>query len=168
MKKNALYYLIGATLIILVVAVACQPDPTPPPDAPVSQPTKPPVVKTDEVQSPEESSSGAVEATEVPVDESGVATDIPVHEGVYKLQAMRKGSSITYQVDTTIDELVAWYQSELPNSGWEMAGPPDSAIGAMATMLRENGDGDRLTVNMQANEIAGFVSVTIQVTRGGQ
>jgi len=35
-------------------------------------------------------------------------------------------------------------------------------------MLRENTVGDRLTINMQANELGGFVSVTILVIRGGQ
>ena len=103
----------------------------------------------------------------MPLNESGTAADVPIPEDAYKFQSMRGGSSATYQVDMDIDELVSWYQEELPKFGWELAGPPDSAVGAMGTMLRENEAGDRLTINMQANVNAGFVSVIIQVIRGG-
>ena len=176
MKKFALLLLLGSAL--LLITAACQPDPTPPPDTPaepVVQPTHPSAGDSSSGE-PVDESSGEVsdasdtnqEPTEVPMDESGLATDIPIPEEAYKLQIMRKGSSTTYQVDSTIEEVVSWYQEELPKVGWDYAGPPDSDVGAIATMLRENEGGDRLTINMQANEIAGFVSVTVLVIRGGQ
>jgi hypothetical protein len=33
----------------------------------------------------------------------------------------------------------------------------------MATMLRENAEGDRITINMQANQLGGFVRISISV-----
>jgi hypothetical protein len=175
MKKIAIILLLGAAF--LLVMAACQPDPTPPPDSPSEpqvQPTFPSAGDSSAGEQAEEAVGEAVEEqeaspepTEVPLDESGAATDIPVPEDAYKYQIMRKGSSASYQVDMTIEELVTWYQEELPKVGWEMAGPPDSGLGAIATMLRENEAGDRLTINMQANEVGGFVSVTIVVIRGG-
>jgi len=176
MKKIALILLLGAALML--VMAACQPDPTPPPDAPAEptvQATHPPAGDSSAAEQVDESSGENSEApdaspqsTEVPVHESGAAIDIPIPEGAYKHQIMRKGSTATYQVDLTIEDVVSWYQEELPKVGWEMAGPPDSAVASIATMLRENEGGDRLTINMQANELAGFVSVTIVVIRGGQ
>ena len=176
MKKIALLLLLGSAL--LLVTAACQPDPTPPPDVPaepVVQPTHPSAGDSSAGEQVEESSGevsetpdASPEPTEMPVDESGLALDIPIPEEAYKLQIMRKGSSATYQVDSTIEDVVSWYQEELPKVDWELAGPPDAAVGAIATMLRENTVGDRLTINMQANELGGFVSVTILVIRGGQ
>jgi hypothetical protein len=46
-----------------------------------------------------------------------------------------------------------------------MAGPPDNAIGSIGTMLRENAAGDRLAINMQANELGGFVILDISISR---
>lgn len=94
-----------------------------------------------------------------------VPEDVPIMEGANKLQVVRKGTNVVYQVDGTVQDLVSFYQDELPNYGWEMAGPPDSAIGAIATMLRENAAGERLAINMQANEVGGFVRLTITIAR---
>ena len=175
-KKIALLLLLGSALLLFTTA--CQPDPTPPPDGPaepVVQPTHPTAGDSSTGETVEEP-SGEVpdvpdanpEPTEVSLDEAGLAEDIPIPDEAYKLQIMRKGSSATFQVDSTIEEVVSWYQEELPKVGWDFAGPPDSDVGAIATMLRENEGGDRLTINMQANELAGFVSVTVLVIRGGQ
>jgi hypothetical protein len=176
MKKIALLLMLVSAL--LLVTAACQPDRTPPPDAPaepVVQPTHPTGGDSSAGEQVDESSGEVSEApdanpepTVVPVDDEGLATDIPIPEDAYKIQIMRKGSSTTFQVDSTIEEVVSWYQEELPKGGWEFAGPPDSAVGAIATMLRENSGGDRLTINMQSNELAGFVSITVVVIRGGQ
>lgn len=100
----------------------------------------------------------------VPV-KSTYPEDVPIMEGAYQLQAARKGTNVLYQIDATVDEVVTYYQNELPNFGWEMAGPPDNAVGAIATMLRENEAGDRLAINMQANELGGFVRLTITISR---
>ncbi len=95
----------------------------------------------------------------------GVPDDVPVMDGAYQLQATMSGNNVLYQVDATVDEVVAFYQEELPKFEWEMAGPPDNAIGSIGTMLRENAAGDRLAINMQGNDLGGFVRLTITVSR---
>jgi hypothetical protein len=173
MKKIVVILLLGAAL--LLVATACQPNSTPPPGTePTARPTHPSESNSSVVEQAEEAVElvpeeveASPEPTAVPLNEAGAAMDIPIPEDAYKYQIMRGGSSASYQVEIDIEELVSWYQEELPKYGWELAGPPDSAIGAMGTMLRENASGDRLTINMQANQLGGFVSVTIQVIRSG-
>ena len=97
-------------------------------------------------------------------EESG-GDDVPIMDGAYQLQISRTGNNVNYQVDGTIEDVLTFYQEELPKFAWEMAGPPDNAISNIATMLRENADGDRLAVNMQYNELGGFVILTITVSR---
>jgi len=46
-----------------------------------------------------------------------------------------------------------------------MAGSPDNAVEAIATMLRKNEAGDRLAINMQTNELGGFIRLTITISR---
>jgi hypothetical protein len=104
-----------------------------------------------------------------PVEEEAeeAKDDVPVMEGGTQVQRSRSGDNINYQVDGTIEEVVTFYQEELPNYGWEMAGPPDNAVANIATMLRENSDGDRLAINMQYNDLGGFVILTITISRSG-
>jgi hypothetical protein len=99
-------------------------------------------------------------------ESGGLASDIPIMEGAYQLQVMRNGNSVIYQIDSDTQTVVKFYEDNLPNYGWELAGPPDSAVGSIATMLRENKDKDRLTINMQENTLGGFVKLTISVVRG--
>jgi hypothetical protein len=172
MKKIALLLMLGT--VFLLIASACQSKPAPssgPAQADV-QPTHPSaagsnveVQKEEAVGNDAEVVDASPEPTALALSESGAASDIPIPEEAYKLQVMRKGNSVHFQIESTIDEVVGWYQQELPKYGWELAGPPDSAIGAMATMLRENAGSDRMTINMQANELGGFINITLQVSR---
>lgn len=114
---------------------------------------------------PVKESEAGEDTQPVEFEKSSFPEDVPIMDGAYKLQAVRKGLNVVYQVEGTIQDVVSFYQDELPNYGWEIAGPPDSAIGAIATMLRENAAGDRLAINMQANEIGGFIRLTITITR---
>ena len=121
---------------------------------------------TTEPETPEESVPESVEdqgPAPVEEDEGNNLDDVPIMNEAYQVQ---KGSkTIIYQVDGNIEEVVTYYQDELPNYEWEMARPPDTAVGAIATMLRENAAGDRLAINMQANELGGFVRVNITISR---
>jgi len=117
------------------------------------------VPETGEEQEPapvEESTQVADRSTE----------DIPIMESGYQVQVTNFGKSITYQVDGTIDDVVAYYQEVLPDFAWDLAGPPDNAVGSIATMLRENAAGERLAINMQFNEVGGFVILTISIQQG--
>ena len=98
-------------------------------------------------------------------EEESRGDDVPIMEGATRVQISRAGNNINYHVDGTIDDVITFYQEELPNYGWEMAGPPDNAVANIATMLRENTAGDRLALNMQFNELGGFVILTINVSR---
>lgn len=95
----------------------------------------------------------------------GVPDDIPIMEGAYELQSARSANNVTYQVDATVEDVVLFYQEELPKFGWELAGPPDNAIGTIGTMLRENAAGDQLAINMQFNQVGGFVRLNMRINR---
>lgn len=156
MRRKILVVLV---LLFSLVLMACAPKASP---APLSSP---PEAETPEAQVTSEQ-PGATEATSpAPSGPEGAAPDLPIMEGAYKLQILRGGNSVIYQVDAGIQDVVSFYQETLPQYGWEMAGPPDSAVGSIATMLRKNQAGDNLTVNMQENKLGGFVQVTIQITR---
>lgn len=128
---------------------------------PTSAATSPPETGEEVPPEPVETQESA------PVEEQDKNTldDVPIMEGAYQVQKGSSGRNVLYTVDAEIDDVVGFYQAELPNYGWEMAGPPDNAVSAIATMLRENNAGDRLAVNMQYNSLGGFVRVTITISR---
>lgn len=103
--------------------------------------------------------------TYVPTVEAQVPEDVPIMEGAYRLQVVRDGTNVVYQIDSTIEEVATYYQEELPNYDWEIGRAPDNIIGSIATMLRFNPAGDRLAINMQANEVGGFVRLTLTISR---
>ena len=107
----------------------------------------------------------AEEPAPVEEDQGNGLDDVPIMDGAYQVQKGRTGKNVVYQVDSTIDEVVIYYQGELPNHEWEMAGPADNAVASIATMLRENAAGDRLAINMQRNDLGGFVRITITISR---
>lgn len=159
-------------LVLSWLLGACSPEPTPPP-LPTSageqgaggqpQATEP---SSGAEGGGEETGSQEEGGSEAPT-EAPVASSIPIPEAAYNVHYSRGGESVQFTVDGDIDSVLTFFQEELPNYGWEMAGPPDNAVGVIATMLRENEAGDRLTVNMQENSDAGFVQVTVQVARAG-
>ena len=127
----------------------------------VVQKTQKPVevpVAVDETESPEEASL-KVHVT------GGVPDDFPIMDGSYDLQSASSGNNVSYQVDATVDDVVLFYQEELPAFGWELAGPPDNAIGTIGTMLRENAAGDRLAINLHFNQVGGFVRLMMRINR---
>lgn len=152
----------------LILFSACTPS-----RIPVDEYTGPlPDVPTSEVvqrvvSTPVQSSGNGDVPVNVDVAVTGeVPADIPVMEAAYQLQAGTSGKNVVYQIDTDIQEVLAFYQEELPQFGWELSGPPDNAIGSIGTMLRVNAEGDQLAINMQANQLGGFVKLTITIARG--
>jgi hypothetical protein len=132
-------------------------------------PTSVPTEQEQPAQPEDNSSSEVDQQPEQPPAPSspqgGIPEDVPIIEGASNIQSSRTGDFITYQINTDIDEMVQYYQDELPNLGWEMHGPPDNAVGAIATMSRKNEAGDTLLINMQFNEIGGFVIMQITLSR---
>ena len=60
-----------------------------------------------------ESQPGESEQTNV--SESEVPEDLPIMPGARKLSVTTNGTNISYEVDGTIDDVVGFYQEELPN-----------------------------------------------------
>lgn len=118
-----------------------------------------------ETPPPDGDSAPAEEDQPIVTQSLTVPEDIPIMDGATNLQVARDGTNIQFQIDGAIVDVVAFYQEVLPDFGWEIAGPPDNVIGLIATMLRENEVSDRLAINMQANELGGFVLLTITVNR---
>ncbi len=158
MKKHALwfsFFLIILALLLSACGLKATPTPKPTPVVPASS-------------GGESNTNGETEAA--PPTESGpqVPEDVPVIPGAYKLQVLRHGTQVIYQVDGAIDEVLSFYQQELDKLGWQMAGPPDSAVGSIATMLRQNEAGDKLSINMQYNPLGNFVTINIAVVRAAE
>jgi hypothetical protein len=170
MEKVKLSTLATLMVVLLFVIAACTPSRIPvdeydgplPGGTPIEQEPEPTVVVR-EIDVPE---SNEEPTPEVEL-EGGIPEDLPLMEGAYQIQAGHAGKNVSYQIDGTIEDVLTFYQEELPKFGWELSGPPDNAIGSIGTMLRENVAGDRLTINMQSNEVGGFVKLTIVISRGG-
>ena len=67
-----------------------------------------------------------------------VTSGVPVMDGACQLQDGRSDKNVIYQIDASEEEVVAFYQEELPEFEWELAGPPDNAIGPIDKIRREN------------------------------
>jgi hypothetical protein len=155
MKRN-LFIITGMVLIAMLIATACSSQPQPPQQTQESaQPAA--------TQAPQTGGEGGGEAAGGSTQESQAREDIPIMEGAKNIQASRGGQTVIYEADGEIDAVVSFYEEELPKYGWEMAGPPDTALASIATMLRENQAGERMTINMAGNKLGGFVKITISV-----
>ena len=165
MKRNYRLILLISGILILLLAAACSPS-----SGPVDEGGESPEVVTE--QAPAEVEAGEPEegTTETEVADAtagpaGVPEDIPIMEGASNLQVATGGTNITYQVDGEIADVVGFYQDQLGNYGWESVGNPDTVVARIATLLRTNEVDDRLSINMQHNELGGFVVVTITIAR---
>lgn len=166
MRSN-LYVLWVALLFMGLVFAACSPGAATTPELEVEAPTAaaeqpPPTTEDQETEDPTE--PGESGETDSPATgPEGLREDVPIMEGARQLQITRGGGNISYEVDADIETAVNFYMEELARLGWEQTNSPDAAVGSMATMLRENADGDRITINMQANQLGGFVRISISV-----
>lgn len=171
MKKQSFLSLI-LILILMLFMAACGGG-----NAPVAEPTSPPAEVVGEEPTAEDS---AVEepATPVPsgsgdepventpaLDENGVPTDVPLMDGLYDLRVEANNTRVIYKVEGTIQDVVAYYQAELPTLGWNETLGADSAVGAMGTIGRQNEKLDKLSMNLIFNPNGNFVIVTIDVIR---
>jgi hypothetical protein len=155
MSKNSV--LTAVVMLLVLLATACIPK------ASSHPPTITPLQPVEEQEGEPTAESSPDQPTSTPAPR--VPADIPIMEGAYKVQIMRSATTIVYQVDVSIDTAVKFYQDAFPTVGWETVGPPDTAVGQIATLLRENKQGDRVTINMQGNDVGGFVKITISIAR---
>lgn len=166
MRSN-FYILWGTLLFVALVVAACSPGSASTPELEVEAPTaaaeQPPPTTADQ-ETGDAGETGETGETDPPATgPEGFREDVPIMEGARQLQIRGGGGNVTYEVDADIETAVEFYMEELARLGWEETNSPDAAVGSMATMLRENAEGDRITINMQANQLGGFVRISISV-----
>jgi hypothetical protein len=163
-KKGSLLIVWSFIVVIVFVISACTPS-----RISVEEYEKTAVGDTEgqgeETSAPVDEPDATEIATPEPTMEAQVPEDVPIMDGAYQLQVVHGGTNVVYQIDSTIEEVATYYQEELPNYDWEIGRAPDNIIGSIATMLRFNPAGDRLAINMQANEVGGFVNLTLTISR---
>ncbi|HUF37739.1 MAG TPA: hypothetical protein VMN57_04390 [Anaerolineales bacterium] len=94
-----------------------------------------------------------------------VPEDIPIMPGAYRLDVISSGSQINFTIDGDIQSVMDYYAAELAENGWEPTRAPDSVIGVVGSMSRQNAVGDVVSVTLQYNSNGNFVTVTIAVSR---
>jgi hypothetical protein len=163
MKIARLFVIITAVLLMLSLSVACGGGSTSAPEE-QNQPENVQESGSTEAQAPE--SVGDTQPTEVEQpNEPAMPGDVPIMENIRDFQATSDFTNISYVVDLDINDVVAWYQEQLPNYNWEMSRAPDSALASIANMSRINANNDRLTISLQHNPVGEFTVVRIVVVR---
>jgi len=155
MKPKSILLVIAVLLLLSMALAACggnQEEATVPEENPVATQET-----TTATEAPENTAS----------DEGGVPEDVPIAADAYDLQAPDQ-KNVTYKVDQTIADVVAFYQQELENYGWTAGKAPDTVVGNMAQFARTNEAGDRLIFSLQYNPIGEFTIVQISITQAIQ
>jgi hypothetical protein len=152
MKKSRVLFILATVVAIAILLVACGGGKT---TNPVAETQSVSPVTTQET-------GGETAATATPP--SGVPDDVPIMPNARELQASNL-LNVIYKIDVSINDVVAFYQQELPNYGWETVNNPDSVVGSMAQMARAKANGDRITFSIQYNPVGEFCIVQIYLTR---
>jgi len=151
MKSKRIFIIFASLLILLVLLAACSKG------TEVSEPV--------ENQGTTQESLLSDQETSVPVKEPlGVPEDVPIMPDAYELKVPNE-FTIYYKVNIPLQDVVTFYNEELPNYGWDEPKYPDSAVGAMAQMARSKPDKDRITFSIQYNPVGEFTVVQISLTR---
>lgn len=95
---------------------------------------------------------------------ASIPSDVPIMADATDL-IIPNELNITYHVAAPIKDVVAFYQTALPEAGWEEPTNPDSVVGAMAQIARTKTNGDRITFSIQYNPVGEFTIVQIYLTR---
>jgi ABC-type Fe3+-hydroxamate transport system substrate-binding protein len=95
---------------------------------------------------------------------TGIPEDVPIMPEAKELQVTNQ-NNIDFKVDLPLEDVVAFYQEELINYGWDKINNPDTVVGSMAQMSRSKANGDRITFSLQYNPIGEFSIVKIFITR---
>lgn len=149
-SKRVLLILTGLLILVLLIAGCSK-----------GQATNPPV---EEQVASEEPSEPTQATSEEVVEPAGVPDDVPIMPDAYELEVTNQ-KNIKYKVDLMLEDVVTYYQQELPNAGWDKINNPDSVVGSMAQMSRSKSNGDRITFSLQYNPIGEFSIVQIFITR---
>ena len=132
--------------------------------------------QSDSGQTSDSDSSSAPEGSDIVLEPSTgdqvedpagevVPDDVPIIPGAYNLDVIRSGTQVNFTVDGDVESVMNWYQGELDTKGWLPTRAPDSAMGAIGAMSRENANGDILALNLSYNQNGGFVIIQIAISR---
>jgi hypothetical protein len=160
--RNFLYG--GILVLLLMLFVSCSSGSSSE-DSSTTIETEAVVSEQAEQDQPVETAESQPAAPEEGSEESEVPEDLPIMPGSRKLNVTSEGTNISYEVDGSIDDVVSFYQQELPNYAWDMTRTPDNALSNMGTLSRLNENGDRLAISLQYNPMAEFVVVRIFINR---
>jgi PBP1b-binding outer membrane lipoprotein LpoB len=151
MKSNKVFILLTIILTLTILLVGCS----------KGQATNAPVENPVTTQEPVTSTDVSVETTQAP---SGVPEDIPIYPDSSDIQVANQ-NNIAYKANASIEDVGTFYQTELPNYGWDIEKNPDSIVGNMAQMTRGNANGDRIALSLQYNPVGEFTVIQIYLTR---
>jgi PBP1b-binding outer membrane lipoprotein LpoB len=151
MKSSKAIIMLMIVLTLAIFLVGCSKGQTA--VAPVENPvsTQEPVISTEV----------SVETTKAP---SGVPEDVPIYPDSTDVQVANQ-NNVAYKANGPIADVGAFYQTELPNYGWDISNNPDSIVGNMAQISRSNTNGDRIALSLQYNPVGEFTVVQIYLTR---
>jgi len=151
MKSNKYIILIILVLTLLIMLVGCSKGQTT--TAPVENPAP-----TEETVTETELPG---EVTQAP---SGVPVDVPIYPDSTDVQVANQ-NNVAYKANASIEDVGIYYQTELPNYGWDVLKNPDSIVGNMAQISRSNANGDRIALSLQYNPVGEFTVIQIYITR---
>jgi hypothetical protein len=150
MKKRNIVLILATIIILAILSVACG----------KSQATTAPI------ESPVNTQVGAAPTVAMlptsPPNE--VPEDVPIMPDAYELQ-IANSLNLTYKVAVKIEDVVAFYEEEFPNYGWDKTNNPDSVVASMAQMSRGKENGDRIAFSIQYNPVGEFTIVQIYIVR---
>lgn len=151
--KSKKVLLSAAFIVLLLVVVSCNKQ-----QATTAPQTENTVTNQEPASSPTEKPSSEVS------EPKGPPEDVPIMPEGYDLKVVNP-LNLTYKVDLPAEDVLKYYQDELPNYGWEITKNPDSSVGATSQMTRENSKGDKINTTMQYNPVGKFTIVQIYINR---
>jgi len=96
--------------------------------------------------------------------EQRVPEDIPIPDTATNLHVDSRGTTVTYSVAMSLEDLILFYQAELTANGWEPTGGSESLFGRLATIVRKKG-ASRVSVTMNGNPNTDDVFVQVNLAR---
>ena len=114
---------------------------------------------------PNSTPTSVSEGPRVDTQGEAVPDDVPMIPGAYNLDVFSGGTQINFRVDGSVEAVMEYYAIELEAEGWMPTRAPDSAIGVIGSMSRQNEAGDLVSLNLSYNSNGDFVTVAIAVSR---
>lgn len=94
---------------------------------------------------------------------SALPSDLPIHANAEKLKFAAGNTYITYEVAGSVDDIVAYYRTELETQGWEKANnSPEEPFGGSLTILRSKPD-KNISVTVQSIPESEYVRVLLSI-----